>query len=139
TFEEVNFQSASSQGGENYGWRAKEGRHATPTLNPPDPIPPGVIDPIHEYSHDDGSAIIGGYVYRGTRLGSLPDRTYFFADLDGRIWSLQHDGSNATAVTEHTAELTPPGGSLNGITSFGEDAAGELYLMTLDGGVFTIL
>ena len=138
TFEEVNFQRASSRGGENYGWRAKEGKHPTPTLNPPDSIPPGVIDPIHEYSHADGSAIIGGFVYRGQKITGLQG-LYLFGDLDGRIWSFRVMNGVATELTERTAELMPPGQSIAGLTSFGEDAAGELYFMTLDGNLFAIL
>ncbi|MBI3408066.1 MAG: PQQ-dependent sugar dehydrogenase [Planctomycetes bacterium] len=138
TFEEVNFQPASSKGGENYGWRAKEGKHPTPTLNPPDPIPPGVTDPIHEYGHDDGSAIIGGFVYRGQKIAGLRG-TYFFGDLDGRIWTFRVVSGNVTEFTERTTELTPPGGSIANLTSFGEDGEGEMYFMTIDGNVFAVL
>jgi glucose/arabinose dehydrogenase len=137
TFEEVNFQPAASMGGENYGWRAKEGKHPTPTLHPPDPIPPGVTDPIHEYDHNEGSAIIGGFVYRGQAMAALQG-TYFFGDLDGRIWTIRVVNGAVTQLTEHTAELTPAGGSIADLSSFGEDAEGELYFMTLDGNVFAI-
>ena len=128
-FEEVNVQPASSTGGENYGWRLKEGQHQT-GLDPVGPQP--LVDPIHEYPHDDGLAIIGGYVYRGTRIAGLQG-TYFFADHTGRVWSLRFDGTRVSEFTERTAELFPSGG-LEGISSFGEDAAGELYATDVVAG-----
>ena len=116
---------------------AKEGKHPTPSLSQPDPIPPGVTDPIHEYTHADGSAIIGGYVYRGAKIAGLQG-TYFFGDHDGRIWSFRWNGAALTEFAERTQELTLPGESISGLSSFGEDAAGELYFITLGGKVFAI-
>ncbi len=75
--EKVNFQPASSAGGENYGWRPKEGSRRTPGIT--DPIPPRVTDPIHEYTHAEGRSVIGGYAYRGSQIPGLQG-TFFFAD-----------------------------------------------------------
>lgn len=136
--EELNFQPATSQGGENYGWRAKEGSDANPNLAPSDPIPPGAVDPIHEYTHGDGNAVVGGYVYRGAGIPGL-EGTYFFADLNGRVWSFRFDGTNKTEFTERTSELAPTAGALGPISSFGEDAAGELYLTNMGGNVLQIV
>src|SRR4029453_3354017 len=125
--EEINFQPASSPGGQNYGWRPKEGPKQNPNLN--DPVPPGVTDPIHEYSHDEGLAIIWGFVCRGSHIAGLQG-TYFFGDLDGRIWSFRYDGTTKHDFTDRTSELLPNGVSA-GLSSFGEDAAGELYFTDL--------
>jgi glucose/arabinose dehydrogenase len=133
-FEEINFQPASSTGGENYGWRLKEGNLVT-QLDPLDAQ--RLVDPIHEYSHDDGLAIIGGYVYRGNGIPGLAG-TYFFADHTGRAWSLRFDGTLVSEFTERTAELFPADGP-QGISSFGEDAAGELYITDVfDGTVHRV-
>lgn len=121
-------------GGVNYGWRPKEGTIPTPGVG--DPIPAGVVDPFFEYTHDDGVAIIGGYVYRGSAVPGLGG-TYFFADTTGPVWLLKFDGTTVTEHTERTAEVFPSG-SPGGISSFGEDTAGELYLMTLNGRVLRI-
>ena len=81
----------------------------------------------------------GGYVYRGRALGSAYVGRYFFADyVQGRVWSiaLAIDGqgeARATGLTEHTTEL---GGQsqLGNISSFGVDADGELYIVSLSRG-----
>jgi glucose/arabinose dehydrogenase len=126
-WEEVDFRPRSSRGGENYGWNRMEGTHSfagTP--------PPGHVGPIYEYSHDGGNcSITGGYVYRGSRIQNLRG-AYVFADFcAGRLRAfLPQNG----AANDHRF-LGPQGSSLS---SFGEDRAGELYVMSLDGGVFKI-
>jgi glucose/arabinose dehydrogenase len=139
-WEEVDFQVSSSTGGENYGWRLMEGDHC---YNPPTNCDPGgLTDPIHEYSHGgdpNRCAIVGGFVYRGEAIPDLQG-TYFFADdCSGQIWSFRYDGDNLTEFTDRTAELDPGSGmSIDQISSFGEDAAGELYIVDLDGEVYKI-
>jgi len=141
--EEVNFQSALSPGGENYGWRIFEGTRCNTTVEDQaacDTLAPDAVFPIHEYDNPaDGRSITGGYVYRGNRL--LPYRgTYFFADyLSARVWSFRHDGINMHEFQEHTAQLDPGGTELSAISSFGEDAAGELYIVSLDGTIHKIV
>lgn len=125
TWEEVDFQPASSSGGENYGWNRYEGTH---------PFPPGsaavageYVMPVVEYSHDAGNSITGGYVYRGSTQPLL-EGVYLYADyVRGRVWGLRREDSQITenvmlAETDY------------GIASFGEDADGELYLVDLNGG-----
>jgi len=133
TLEEINFAPAGSPGGENYGWRPKEGSAPTPGVG--DPIPPGVVDPIHEYSHAQGRSVIGGYVYRGSQVAGLGG-TYVFADHFTRIWSFKYDGTTVSGFTDRTAELGRASGSR--VSSFGEDAAGELYIVYLGGSVFRV-
>jgi hypothetical protein len=69
--EEIDFQSAASPGGNNYGWRLREGTTENGATGIGGPAPPGAIEPVYDYSHFDpdpafaGQAVIGGYVYRG--------------------------------------------------------------------------
>jgi glucose/arabinose dehydrogenase len=142
TWKEINFQRAASKGGENYGWRPKEGKQPTPTLQAalglpaPDPVPPGVTDPIVQYDHTKGFAVIGGYVYWGEAIPELQG-TCFFGDHNGKIWSFRYDRRTDPNPTKRTAELFP-NGRLHQLTSFGEDAAGELYITYLGGTVVRI-
>jgi glucose/arabinose dehydrogenase len=134
-YEEINYEPAG-QGGRNYGWSKYEGAHLNP--NPvPAAITPAytpVTNPIHEYDHSVGASITGGFVYRGGALGAAFNGRYFFADLTGRVWSVGVSvggtgEGNFFNVVEHTAELGG-GGNLGLISSFGVDAAGELYILS---------
>ena len=134
--EEIDFQPSTSPGGENYGWRLREGTIATPGVggNRPD----GAVDPIHDYVHDStgGFSVTGGYVYRGP-LTEL-DGQYFFADfVTNNIWSLEHDGTNATNVIDRNG-IVADEGTIGSISSFGEDDTGNLYIVSLDGDIFRI-
>jgi glucose/arabinose dehydrogenase len=138
-WEEIDFQPASSAGGLNFGWRCMEGNHCTGltgcTCNSP-----ALTDPVQEYNHDFGCSVTGGYVYRGIQICDLQG-TYFYADYcSAIIWSFRYDGSNVTEFTVRTAELDPPGSqSISSITSFGEDAAGELYIVSQDGEIYKVV
>jgi Ca2+-binding RTX toxin-like protein len=133
--EEINFLPNTSSGGQNYGWKYKEG-----TLlynNPPLPLPANLVDPIYQYSHSVGQSIIGGYVYRGP-VAQLRG-TYFFADfIAGKIWSFKYNGTTVSEFRDRTAELVPNVGSINSVSSFGQDAAGNLYIVDLDGEIYKI-
>jgi len=131
--EEIDFQPAGSAGGENYGWRIKEGLRPT-GLDPIGSQP--LVDPIHQYTHDDGHSVIGGYVYRGSAAAMQGE--YLFADLSGRVWSLTQTDGTAHNVTERTDEIKQDGEPIRAIASFGEDAAGELYLCSLQGSVYRL-
>ncbi len=147
TREEINLQPATSGGGENYGWRLREGTISTPSVG--GARPPGAIDPIYDYAHGFGStegySVTGGYVYRGPVTELVGH--YFFADyLTEQIWSLAFDGSapgafdgtNYTDFQNRTLSLTPDIGAINTITSFGEDAEGNLYIVDRAGEVFRL-
>lgn len=129
-YEEVNFQLSDSAGGENYGWRIMEGAHC---FNPRDGCDQtGLILPVAEYSHAAGCSITGGYVYRGSRFPQLSGQ-YFFADYClGTIWSLQRDAAGQWQMTER---LSPD----IRVSSFGEDAAGELYVIDHGGAVYRMV
>jgi hypothetical protein len=120
-WEEVDLVTA----GGNYGWRIREGAHP---FNTTDPDPGNLIDPIAEYPHPVGDAVIGGFVYRGQAFPSLIGE-YVFADLSGRMFTLEE-----TAGGWELSEPSVMGGNPIGaqILAFGGDEAGELYLMTFN-------
>lgn len=117
--EEINFQPADSRGGENYGWRVFEGTRRFSNEREP----AGHVLPIFEYTHAEGCSVTGGYVYRGAALPEL-NGVYFFGDYCyGRIWATRRadGGAFQTVVFMPDTDLI--------ISSFGEDDAGELYLL----------
>ncbi len=137
--EEVNVAPASSTGGENYGWGIFEG---TECLNPPCPDPPdGFTMPVFEYDHGSGCSITGGYVYRGCAVPDLSG-TYFYTDfcVTG-VRSFELVGGQVTNQLDRTAELNPGGGILiQQVSTFGEDARGEIYIATVyTGRLFKIV
>jgi glucose/arabinose dehydrogenase len=132
--EEVDFQPANSTGGENYGWRLREGEIPTPTGGVGGPPPPGNVEPIHTYDRDTGSVITGGYVLRSGENPTL-DGTYFFTDHGSqRIFSFKYDGTSKTNFHEYTGQIPADVGSIGRIASFGEDDLGRLYMVELFGG-----
>jgi cysteine-rich repeat protein len=143
TREEIDFQPAGSPGGENYGWDCEEGFIATPTNNGGYGCTagdPSLVPPILDVSHSDSGtcSITGGYVYRGCQMPDL-NGTYFFADVcGGYVRSFRYSDGDPVPppVSDRTAELSPISGS---IVSFGEDADGELYIVTLGGNVYKIV
>ena len=142
-FEEVDVQPASSAGGENYGWRVFEGA----SCYDPDPLPEcpdpsaGFVAPVLVYGHDQGCSITGGFVYRGCALPDLRG-TYFYSDYCTafiRTFVLR-DGA-VTDERDRTADLAPPGGRhIDSVSSFGEDARGEIYVADYaDGEIYRIV
>jgi len=128
TYEEVNFQPASSKGGEDYGWNFMEGLHHYQGQ-----APEGLTAPIAEYSHSEGGcSVTGGYVYRGPSLPGLKG-VYLFGDYcSGIIWGL----SRTAAGKWQKVKLWST--SFN-ISSFGEDEAGEVYVVDHGGAVYQIV
>jgi cysteine-rich repeat protein len=132
-FEEVDVQPGGSPGGENYGWDFFEGA----SCYRPDCPPPGetFVGPVVSYGHREGCSVTGGFVYRGCALPALHG-TYFYGDYcSGFVRSFVLSGGAATAERERTAEIRPAGGrQVENISSFGEDARGELYIADVDDG-----
>jgi len=129
-WEEVDVASAGG-GGLNYGWNVMEG---TTCYGSGSCVRTGLTLPVLVYGHDQGCSITGGYVYRG---GAIPELrgTYFYADFcQGWVRTFRLLGGAATERAQWST-LSPAGN----ITSFGEDAAGELYVLTSDGRVGKIV
>jgi glucose/arabinose dehydrogenase len=128
TLEEINAAPAT-QGGLNYGWRIMEGDRC---FNPSPCTQTGLTLPILTYGRAEGQSVTGGYVYRGEAIPAIVGH-YFYSDFgSGWLRSFRYDGAT---VSEQRDWDIPPSGS---ITSFGEDSAGELYLMNAEGTVFRI-
>jgi glucose/arabinose dehydrogenase len=122
--EEINRQSTST-GGDNYGWDGYEG-----TLVYEEPLPDDVEEPAHEYGRDLGRAVVGGYVYRGSRIPALQG-AYVFGDFyNPDLRALVPSGGG---FEEASLGLTVPN-----ISAFGEDASGELYVLSLSGQVYRL-
>jgi glucose/arabinose dehydrogenase len=119
--------------GANYGWRFKEGSFffddngadAGFVIGEDPGVPQDLVDPIAEYDHDEGAAIIGGFVYRGGRVPELDGR-YVFGDFNGRVFHLTGQ--------DPIAELALPDFT-SFVLGFGEDETGQLYVMANDSGV----
>jgi len=129
--EEVSFQPGGSPGGENYGWDVMEGGQCFEPATGCDPT--GLVLPVAEYDHTWGCSITGGYVYRGARYPQMYG-VYFFGDFcSGRIWGLWREPSDRwKTVLLLETEVN--------ISSFGEDAAGELYVLGYgDGTIYRIV
>lgn len=127
--EEVDYTPRRSPGLENYGWDVYEGtrRHEDGELGPGK-----LVNPVFEYGRDEGNCtVIGGYVYRGS---ARPDERgrYIFGDYcSGIVWSLRVRAGKAQGVRREPFRI-------EGLTSFGENAAGELYATTESGTIYRI-
>ena len=141
--EEITWE-AKGAGGANHGWKIMEGDACYGTFNcvrPPACRSPVYTMPIQVLTRAQGRSITGGYVYRGCAIPDLRG-TYFFGDyVTRRVWSFRWDGKSKSNFQERTVELAPGGSlSIGRISSFGEDADGELYILDyLDGEVFKIV
>ncbi|MCA9898334.1 MAG: PQQ-dependent sugar dehydrogenase [Ardenticatenaceae bacterium] len=132
-WEEVNFQPASSAGGENYGWRCYEGELFT-NLDTADECPGPYVTPFDVYPHGSGSdagfSITGGFVYRGNDFPALQG-IYIYADyVSENFWLAQNSG---------VWNITPLGPiGVSDPTSFGEGCDGELYVASHAGTIYQI-
>jgi glucose/arabinose dehydrogenase len=156
--EEIDVQHPTNPGGgENYGWRDREGLIQNPTYATttptPTPVPPRV-DPIYDYPRTGtlgGRTVVGGYVYRGKQIPAL-NGVYVFADYlgtsgsgPGKVFTLNYDGGPTASNPQNiTAQLFPtidnPSVNLANPSSLGEDANGELYITDIgNGSVYKIV
>jgi glucose/arabinose dehydrogenase len=129
--EEIDVGLASRRGGENYGWRLTEG---TQCFNPASGCDrTGLTAPVYEYSHAEGCSVTGGHVYRGCRMPALAG-TYFFADFcTGLVRSFRLAGGAVTELRDWTSSVR-----VRSPSSFGVDAAGELYIVDYAGQLYRI-
>ena len=125
--EEIDWTPAASPGLENYGWDVYEGRAQFENK----PLGPGkLVQPVAQYSHSDGCSVTGGYVYRGSRA-ALKGR-YIYGDYcSGIIWSFKLSGGKATGLRREPFKIA-------GLTSFGQDVAGELYAVSQRGTIYRL-
>lgn len=140
TFEEVNVQPGGSAGGENYGWDIFEGDMCVEDRQGPSECPEvrdGFTFPVLQYGRSDGVSISGGFVYRGCALQALRGE-YFYSDfvvawirtfvlVDG-VATQRRDRTQSIAIAD--------GLDIRFVSSYGEDARGELYIVDRGGEVF---
>lgn len=120
---------AANRAGVNYGWRVLEGSacYNASTCNAQ-----GLERPVLEYSHDEGCSITGGVVYRGSLIPGIVGH-YFYSDYcTGFLRSFRYE--NGQALDQRNWSV----GSLGSVLSFGEDAAGELYILSANGRVYRL-
>ncbi len=124
-WEEINFWPANGAAGANYGWNTYEGNH-----NYKAGTIAGAIFPIAEYSHSEGCSVTGGYVYRGAKIPALQGY-YLYADYcNGNMWTAFRNNN-----VWQSARFLTPGFS---VSSFGEDQAGEVYVVAYSGAIYRI-
>lgn len=126
-WEEVNVEPAGL-GGRNYGWNDAEGSHPYRGRTPP----PGAVPPLFDYPRTKGNcAVTGGFVYRGARIPALAG-AYVYGDFcAGRLLAVRQQNGRVVARGALGAQVAH-------LSSFGEDAAGELYVLSLDGPIWRI-
>lgn len=124
-WEEINFQAAGAAGGQNYGWRPYEANYRYSGETAPE----SMTLPVLEYPHSQGCAVTAGYVYRGDALPDM-DGVLVYGDFcSGIVWG----GYRDTAGAWQSLILLDSDYS---ISSFGEDEAGELYLLDHGGTIY---
>jgi glucose/arabinose dehydrogenase len=126
--EEIDFTPRESPGLENYGWDVYEGSRSYERKS----LGPGnLVRPVYEYTHGSGCSVTGGFVYRGGAKPGLRG-TYVFGDYcSGTVWSLRVVNGKAVGVRREAFKIAS-------LTSFGEDAAGELYATSHGGVVYRL-
>ncbi len=116
--------------GSNHGWAAKE---ASQTVYPEEPLGPSPITPpVIALSHTQAASMTGGFVYRGTKFPELVGRYVFGDYMTRRVWAATLDGDRLVSLQD----LVKP--TLR-VVAFGQDAAGELYVVDYDGGTVNAL
>jgi glucose/arabinose dehydrogenase len=126
--EEVDFTPRNSPGLENYGWNLYEGSQRFQEGN----AGPGkLVFPVAEYSHSRGCSVTGGFVYRGRARPSERGRYVYGDYCSGTIWSFRMSEGAATGIRVEPF-------TVESLTSFGENAAGELFAVSGDGTIYRI-
>lgn len=127
-WEEIDVVDAA-RAGLNYGWNLREGSRR---YGVPRPAPAGLVAPALEYDHDDGCSVTGGYAYRGRAIPALAGTIFFSDYCRGWLRSFRWDGARASELREWSV------GTLGSVTSFGEDAERELYVLTHEGRIWKL-
>jgi glucose/arabinose dehydrogenase len=121
--EEIDRWQRPGTGLTNFGWDVYEGRNS---FEPKDLGPGTLVQPVAQYTHADGCSVTGGYVYRGKAVPRLAGRYVYGDYCSGRIWSVPAGGG--------TPRLEPL--QVEGLSSFGESLAGELYAVSHAGTIY---
>jgi len=132
--EEVDVLRAADGGGRgaNLGWDLREGNTDFADADPADGDPGPLTEPVYVYEHGDGAcSVTGGVVYRGTEIPSLAGQ-YLFADFCG-------DGVQALDAAAPDGARPLPGTGLTSIVAFGTGPTGEVYVLSLDKGIFRLV
>jgi len=130
--EEIDRLRAGRPAGANLGWSGYEGTRVFNAARAARPDKSRLVWPVEQYGHGVGVSVTGGYVYRGAAIPALRGY-YLFADFgSGRIWMMKGAAGS---------RLRAPGldGRVSSVSSFGEDASGELYVVSLEGAVYRIV
>jgi len=126
-YEEIDFMPAGQGAGANYGWNRMEGNHPYQGT-----VPANVVAPVQELAHTAGyCAVVGGFVYRGSRIPDLRGSYLYGDNCNPKISAIRVDGGRVVASRDL-------GVTLRSVSSFGQDAAGELYVLSLSQGVYRI-
>jgi glucose/arabinose dehydrogenase len=127
--EEIDYLPRSMEGLVNFGWDVFEGKLP---YEDKEPNPAGrLVGPVAVYGRDGGCSVTGGFVYRGEAIPRIQGR-YFYGDYcSGTIWSFRIAGGKATELRREPFRV-------EGLSSFGEDASGELYLAALSGTIYRL-
>lgn len=151
-WEEINVLPGGGPAGANFGWRQMEALHCFNTSQPTNCTPPpaacsgspacndpSLTLPILEYSHANSAcSVTGGHVYRGCQMPSLAGR-YFYGDYcAGFVRSFRLSGGAPADPQDHTAAVDPGGALVLGLTGFGRDAQGEIYVVDRSGTVLRL-
>ena len=127
-YEELDVVDAA-RGGLNYGWSVREGLHG---FGLPRPRPANLVEPVIEYDHSDGCSVTGGYTYRGSGMPSLAGTIFFSDYCSGWLRSFRFEAGRAMDLRQWHVER------LGSVTSFGEDAAHELYVVSHEGKIWRL-
>ncbi len=135
--EEVDFEPALTPG-RNYGWRLMEGDACFEPESGCNAGSQNLVLPIASHGRDAAQSITGGYVYRGSAIPNLRG-TYLYADYaTHRFFALRVNGGQVAGPPEDiTAALNPNNQPLS-VSSFGQDNAGEVYVVSLGGSIYKL-
>ncbi|MEL6866919.1 MAG: PQQ-dependent sugar dehydrogenase [Bacteroidota bacterium] len=132
--EEIDFQPASSAGGENYGWDCREGDQNFGNSSSACAGLTNFAEPVASYKVSNFcNSVTGGFVYRGCEFPDMYGK-YFYADYcNGRVWTIEPDGAGGWTNTEVFNN------NAYDISTFGQDSKGELYAARLNSGAIVRL
>ena len=126
-YEEIDYLPSGYSRIANFGWKHFEGNHIF-DAGTPLRTTGHYVAPIVDYSHDNGNcAVDGGFVYRGANVTAAVGRYFYGDNCSGIVWSLKVVNGKATDVRVEPFKV-------HGLSSFGQDSRGELYLMSVGSG-----